>query len=121
MTMHDEYDFHCYSVKSGDSDFDFDYLVSAYLSEARMICRQWDILCGFKGIPAEKRPLQPDEEQYFLILLHFWKKLFGFDTWLPLDHSDMDTLMHIRHFDLLLELYFNHKFRNFEYQPDFGE
>ena len=110
-----------------DFDFDFDteqvffpefeHSVPVYYYEAGEILNLWNRFGRCSGIPEEQRKLSPEETDLLMLLFHVWKKLYGYSTLHPLGHSEMDTLLHIHHFDLLTELYFNHKFRNFPFTP----
>lgn len=89
--------------------------VSSY--EAGEVLEQWQFFAKAKGVPPEAIRLSPDEIDRILTLYALWKELFGYGSILPLAWADVDTILHIHHFDLLLELYFNYKARGIPFDP----
>lgn len=96
-----------------------DHTLPVYVYETREILDLWIKFGHIKGIPVEQTQMTCEERNNIMILFHVWKKLFGFDTSYPLCNADMSRILHVHHFDLLLELYFNYKFRNTAFKADY--
>ena len=92
-----------------------------YYYEANEIMEQWRVFAKMKGVPDEKARLTSDEMDKIVTLFAIWKELFGYHSTFPLSWQDMDAMLHIHHFDLLMELYFNYKFRNIPFNPGFPD
>ena len=93
------------------------YKPYVYYYEQNELWDLWLDMAKWKEMPTELvKDVSTYEWDMIMTLFDLWKRLFGYSIGPGhLGWRDMHEILHVSHFDVLMELYFNYKYRNYEH------